>query len=437
MIKQQGMKLFIVLLLSTLFIYSFSHFGALAYEAVTSDEDVFLPGTTIGSVDVSGQAKIDAVTSIADQIQRWQNETKIDVQYKEKLAPVNLAIFQFDIQGSIDNAQNGQQNPVLATIDPNDLDGFLMQLSANLALDDTALTLVKNELLAFAQNLIVGQQQLSINQIIQTDAANETISENTLSLDGASVAMMDWVEGLSPITVPAKSQVSFVKLLEENQLTAMPNGISSVIASAIYRTILSTNFDIVERHIGQNLPAAIDLGYEAKINTDNHLDFVFGNPNDTEYKIELQWSYPELTIQLKGNPFLYKYEIVESDKQEFKPKTIIQYSPQLLPAQKTVKEAGKPGYLIKITRKVYGEKGELLREEIISEDFYAPIEKVEVHGLTAGTTSDGTNTDTTGADNSNENDQETTDSTVSPEEPDEQTTNANNNFWGKPNETEK
>nr|WP_281427656.1 VanW family protein [Mesobacillus maritimus] len=262
--------------------------------------------------------------------------------------------------------------------------------------------------------------------------------------------MKDWVEALSPITVPAQSQISFVKLLEESQLTAIPSGISSMIASGIYSTILSTNFEIIERHIGQVLPDDIELGYEAKINPDNHLDFVFGNPNDTEYMIELQWSYPVLTVQLKGSPFLYKYEIVESDKKEFKPKTIIQYSPQLLPEQNKVKEAGKHGYLIKISRKVLGEKGELLREEIISEDFYVPVEKVEVHGLKAGTTSDDATTDTiqddtepatdtTNADSSTEVDQETTDTNESTKESQGQgqKDSLDNDFWGKPNESEK
>src|SRR5690606_5047149 len=93
---------------------------------------------------------------------------------------------------------------------------------------------------------------------------------------------------------------------------------------------------------------------------------------------------PTLTVQLKGNPLLYNYEILPSNIEEYKQKTIVQYSPNLQPGNKTVKEAGKSGFQINIVRKVYGENGEFLQEKVISEDFYSPIERVEVHGLAAG-----------------------------------------------------
>src|SRR5690606_11403216 len=115
-----------------------------------------------------------------------------------------------------------------------------------------------------------------------------------------------------------------------------------------------------------------------------------------------------LTVQVKGSPFLYSYNIEQSEIEEFKQKTIIQYSPQLLPNQTLVKDEGKAGFRIKTIRKVLGESGEFIREELISEDYYAPIEKIEVHGLKAGEPTSGDTSSVSGSDTENRSTNEST-----------------------------
>jgi hypothetical protein len=437
--NQQGMKLFAVLLVSTLFIYSFSHFGALTYNAMTTEDDLFLPGTSIGSVDVTGISKSDVLQPVTDRLVKWQNETNITLKYKEKTIPVNLELYNFDVPLSIAQAQNGQANNVIATIDSNNVKSLLQQLSSKLELADTDLEKLTSELLSYGNNLNIGEHKVSIEKILEQKAQNEVISETVLSFDDASVAMMDWVAGLTPITIPAESQFSFLKIIEEKKLSSMPASAQSMIASGIYKTILPTNFKIIERHIGQELPNSIDLGYEAKINKDNNLDLAFTNPNDYEYRIELKWHYPTLTVQLKGTPFLYNYEVETSAVTEYKPKTIVQYSPLLYPSQKNVKDYGRNGQLIEVKRNVFAENGELIMNEPISEDYYAPVERIEVHGLTStatntststSTNNNGTSTDPNGTETPVENGAGT-------EVIRENDSNDEDNIWGKPNEAEK
>jgi len=430
--NQQGLKLFVVLLVSTLFIYSFSHFGALTYNAMTTEDDLFLPGTSIGSVDVAGTSRDDALIAVTDRLQQWQNETKMNLKYKEKTVAVNLEIYQFDIQGSVAQAQNGQSNGVSASIDPQGLKTLLTQVSSKLQLESEDLTKLNNELVSYANSLTSGKHKVSIEKLLESKVPDEVISETVLQREGASVAMMDWVAGLSQITIPAESQFSFLKVIEEKKLASMPAAAQSMIATGIYETILPTNFDILQRHIGQELPSYTELGFEAKVNKNNNLDLAFTNPNELDYTLEFKWEHPTLTVQLKGDPLLYKYVIEATDKKEFKPKTIIQYSPQLYPSQKKMKDIGRNGLFTKVLRKVYGEYDEFVREEVLSEDYYAPVERVEVHGLKSTTTTSGTATAVKGENGtqspSNQSEESTTEETSGKDK---------DIIYGKPNEKEK
>jgi hypothetical protein len=129
---------------------------------------------------------------------------------------------------------------------------------------------------------------------------------------------------------------------------------------------------------------------------------------------------------------LYKYVIEAADKKEFKPKTIIQYSPQLYPSQKKMKDIGRNGLYTKVLRKVYGENDEFVREELLSEDYYAPVERVEIHGLESTTTTSGTATPVEGEVGTqppvNQSEESTTEETNNKEK---------EIIYGKPNEKEK
>lgn len=408
----------------------------MTYNAMTSEDDMFLPGTSIGSVDVSGKTRNEALSSVTDDLQSWQNGTILNLMYKEKTIQVNLDIFEIDVQESVVAAQSGQANPMIVSIPSQELKAMLQQLSSKLAIGEEELTKVNNELLSYAHLLKSGEHHIAVGKLLATDDSSVVISETILEFEEVSVAMMDWVAALSPITIPAESQFSFLKTIEENKLTSMPAANKSMIATAIYKTVLPTNFVVIQRHIGQQLPNYIELGFEAKINQKNNLDLAFTNPNKSEYTIELKWVYPTLTVQLKGSSLLYKYVVEQTGKQEFDPKTIIQYSPQLHPSQKTVKEVGRNGLLTNVIRKVYGENDEFLSEEFISEDFYAPVERIEVHGLKSSTTT-GTSTGDDGAGT------ETTTDSASQTESVEDTTSLKDEtsdgkiIYGKPNETEK
>ena len=104
-----------------------------------------------------------------------------------------------------------------------------------------------------------------------------------------------------------------------------------------------------------------------------------------------------LVFSLKGPSFLQQYKIITKDQQNFTPKTIVQFNPELSPTQKIVEKEGKEGQFIKVVREIYSENNELIQKENISEDFYPPVHQVEVHGLIVKQSETTTNNDSANA----------------------------------------
>ncbi|MGJ7920541.1 VanW family protein [Neobacillus sp. LXY-4] len=424
--KKREIKLFIVLLLSTAFIFSFSHFGAKAYNALTEDSTGFKKGTTIAQIDVSNKSKAEALALLNEQLQKWRSETKVTIQYKEKSVPLDIAQYQFDLEASVENAKDGHQNDVVVTFKSGDLYQYMKQMSSKLDSSKVDMDPLVSELIMYAANLTPNQYLLKVDKFLSVANNNEVISEAALSPATVPIELGILVEELSPIKIEPQSQISLLQLLEKRKFTTFPSEAASMVGTVIFKTILASNFTIVEKHIGQVLPDYAELGLEAKVDYTNHLDFVFVNPNDLNYEIGLKLVDHTLTATLKGSPFLYNYKVKLSNKQEFKPKTIIQYSPLLSPDEVKIQQSGGNGLMIKVYREVFGENDVWLSNELISEDFYPPIPTIEVRALKSTTNNTGT-TDT-GTNNTS-----TTDST-SPTQP---APNTEDDLYGKPNEETK
>lgn len=389
-------KLFIVLFICTAFIFSFSHFGASAYQSITEKNDGFGAGTMIGPVDVSGKSTDEALTLLSDSLQKWRSESSVYLQYKEKSVPLDIAGFAFDLESSVEMAKNGEQNEVMVTYKSAELFQYLQSLSTELDESKVKIDPLLQELLGYAAIFQMGEHHIKVEKHLAV-ALNEhdAISGASITPETLPIELGLLVEELSPIKVAAKSQVSVLKLMEERQFTTFPADAATMIASVIYETILASNFTIVEKHTGQVLPEYVELGLEAKVDYANHLDFIFANPNETSYEILLKLEGNTLSAYLQGSSFLNRYELKLSDKKEFEPKTIAQYSPLLSPNAVRVQQAGSNGLMIKVFRAVYGEKDEWLRNEFISEDYYPPLHRIEIRGLNVKSATDGTNTTTT------------------------------------------
>lgn len=380
--NKRGIQLFIILFLCTFFIFSFSHFGASAFDSMIKNEPVFSEGTMLGHIDLSGKTEYEAMETADEQLTEWLNRTERYLHYKENTILLDNALFRFEISESVKAAINNQENKLLVHIDQAALNDILQFQFPSLHLNSIDFKKLNKDLSENAKMLDSSKVDIKLENYLSTaNFTKEVISEATIQLEHTDPSMTGIISKVNQIEIPSGSPFSLLTFIEENGLKNESSYILNGIANGIYELILPTNFSIIERHISHEKPENVQLGYEAKIDFDQKLDFVFTNPNETSYMIELQQNEDNLHVKLIGPAFSNKYVISTKDEQSFTPKTIKQFNPLLKSGEKTVEKTGKDGMLIKIVREIYDEKGALLKKETMSEDFYPPVPQIEVHGL--------------------------------------------------------
>jgi G5 domain/VanW like protein len=368
-------KLFLALVFCTAFLFSFSHFGVKAFDQFIS-KNTYENNTSISNLDLSGLSKSEALNLLMKKQKEWFESTTITIQYKETKKKIDLDHFHFDFKKSIDMIENGKKNELVVQVDEESLRDFLSTFTMQEIQSDTFdFDRFIQELVAFASMLEAGDHTIQIDQYFFAGEENEVISETAMKAGGNVDLLQKWTEQFPSIEIAPQSQFSVLKTMKESN-DVYPSKELSIIATAIYKTVLPTNFSITERHISRELPSYAEAGYEAKVDRNKNMDFVFTNPNKEKYVLEFKMIDNLFYVSLKGSTFAYKYNVKIEDKQTFKPKTIIQYSAQL-PFGKTITlHEGKDGVLVKVIRETVDKSGEVLKKERISEDFYPPVPKV-------------------------------------------------------------
>jgi hypothetical protein len=377
-------KLAVVVLLSTAFLISFSQIGAFAYETVLFKEFRFSKGTSIGNVDVSNLSEKDTEQLLLKLVNQWMASQSTKIIFSEHIVHVPSDLFRFQIKQSIEQAADGQASQLFIELDKEQLLSLL-----NTIIDEKWLKLLDIErlsadLIYYASSLHTKLQTINLINYLSEEAksqfAKQIISEVKVEKGVEEHRdLLHWLSSHPTIEIKGNSYFSLLDYVKakKNNLSAEN---ASFLASIIYKAVLPTNFEIVERHISRELPTNVEPGFEAKVDL-KQKDFIFHNPNFIDYTLKFIVSENGLTARLEGIPFINKYVIESDDIEYFEPKTIVHYSTDVSVGEKRIKQEGKQGLLIRVKRKIYNSNDHLLETKLISEDFYLPIHKIEVHPL--------------------------------------------------------
>lgn len=375
----QLMKLFLVVILSTLYIYSFTNYGALAFEKIVKDDEVFQANTSIAHVDVSGKTKQEAMELLLAAQEEWVQQTEIKISYKEKQEYFDVAKFHFLMEETLNQVAVGRENALIVQVSQNELEELQQFVGTKTSLDIFSL---ENTLTLFPAMLEVGKHTVKLDDFLTDPPGKDVVlAEATVHNSQQLQHLQRWVEQFPEIEISPKQPFSLLKLLEERGEKAYPAQTLSTVATAMYQTLLPTNLMIAERHISRELPGYVTEGLEVKVDSRRGLDFMVMNPNDQSYLLESSIKSDAFHVKLKGQTFLYEYKIKFEDKEIVPRKTIIRYDPLLNSGQSRVAELGKDGLLIKVFREIVDEQGSFLEKELISEDFYPPVHRIEVRSL--------------------------------------------------------
>jgi hypothetical protein len=384
--NKTAVKLFLVIVLCTTYLISFSQISSFAYESIFVKQNRFAKGTMIGSVNVSRLSKKEAIDTIVNRVNEWKAVQNITLAYQERKETIPADLFTFQIEQSVEQVVDGQQSQLFVVLDEKQLYSLISRMVGENLISLFDIERLKNDVIEMAATLKTNLAPIDIanylikEQRMEQKVINEAVITN---LQGNQAEVLAWISKHPTIEVKEKSQFSLANYFKEQSDSGLSSEAMSLVASALYETILPTNFTIIERHISRELPNNIQLGYEAKVDGQNR-DFIFYNPNSSSYIVEFQPMNNGFKVALKGLPFINKYAVELDEIEYFEPKTIIQYSSTLQPNETRLKREGKQGMLVRVKKKVYDEQNYLLKTELIAEDFYPPVHKVEIHGLDVG-----------------------------------------------------
>lgn len=394
----QSLKLLAALLVCTIFIFGFSQVGTLITNQWLPHTNSFSESTLIANAEVSNTSKTDALEKVEEAKNSWITNGTIYLEWAGELQPFPKEAFTFYIPESVELAEDSSQNPLKVELPNGTLLEQIEMLSQNSdifsAMDTEKL---KKDLEEVASHLKEGDHTFSFSDyLVDDEVMDQTNLQITLNIAGQT-AMTELQEVLNgkEIKLRGNEGFSIETWLEKEELT-LSDDAASMFASMLFELIAPTNFGVVERHISKELPAWASEGYEARFQKEK-MDFAFTNPNTSEYTITITVNGASLTGELKGGPLPYTYEVEQVEMQTLSPKTVIQYSATIPGSGTRVKETGKSGSYSQLVRTASDASGQITETIVYSEDFYAPIQRVELHALTQPVvTTDPTNPNTIG-----------------------------------------
>ena len=371
---------FFPLLSATVFIFGFSHAGSFALDRFT-EGSVIHPSTKVASVDIGGQPEEKAKEALAQAVADWKATANMSVELSGEETPIDLSVFHIDINRSFQSLNEGGQTPMAVSLDAEPLMEQLTAAYPEMKVEELDAAAFQQDLLSQA-SMLPSSSVISLSDYFPEGSVQEVTAEALTEEITVTPEIKRFIETFPQIVIKQGTDFSFLRHMEENGFAAEEKGEDlNAVSSLLYKLILQSNFSIIERNTSQELPEEIELGYEAKIAGGSNQDFVFANPNKTDYVIQLELLNNQIYGKLVGFPLATDYKVSLKDKEEFSPKKIVQYNPFLDKNVVQVREEGRKGVLIKVFRQSIGENGELMEEELIAEDFYPPVHRIEIHSL--------------------------------------------------------
>lgn len=165
-------------------------------------------------------------------------------------------------------------------------------------------------------------------------------------------------------------------IILNNQFVEGIGGGVCQVSSTLYNVLLRTNLPITERHphslpvryVPKGMDAAVVYGLK---------DLKFINNTNGHLMLKAYVGQGSLTIKLFGSAEeTNTVEVVSIVEKTFMPKTIVKTKEDLLTGQVVVEQHGEEGYLVRVERIVRDKNQKILVHEILSRDYYPPIDKV-------------------------------------------------------------
>ncbi len=369
----------LVLVGSVAFLSLFSYTGTLMYDMWWKEERLERE-TQIASVDVSEMSEEEAKSALQAEINQWKSEASVHLKWYDETVTIPNEAFSFEVEQSIEHMFSGEsrEEAIKVTVNREEIVRLL-----NLFVFEEQVESQTNmdELVA---DLEVSVSELPAEDVDKNihDYLYEERKPSSLMLESAQRNIpqaedsIQLLQTLSTVIIPAGGSFSLLQTLDEHQIQPVEGESLTVLASAIYEVLLSTNFEVIERSQRHQLYDGVPLGYDAHVIPDEQ-DLVFFNPNAHDYELQLHFDNNELRAELHGLPFPYSIRVDVEQVSQIEPKTRVRYTKERSEGEREVIENGSQGYQVRTVRAIDSIEGEEGIEETVSEDYYPPVHRLE------------------------------------------------------------
>lgn len=193
-----------------------------------------------------------------------------------------------------------------------------------------------------------------------------------------------------------KSGYSEAKVIVGNRFEPGLGGGVCQVSSTLYNSVLLAGMEIVERHNHGLAITYVPMGLDATVSYGVQ-DFQFKNITASPIYMRAVTNGGELTISVYGNL---------QDKVNVKLLHYIdgvigygetrEVSPDLAPGEERVESGGAVGYASRAYRQFLDDSGKVIKEELLSEDYYRPMNRLVLVGPSSPATSNAPSTQTPG-----------------------------------------
>lgn len=340
----------------------------------------FTDHTYVGPFNISNSKTKQAKSKLATDFSELQSKVEVNLIFQDIQFTLPPEIIKFDIDMTLANANSGDENPIIATVSREGLGTVLNQELPRMQFPEDAIDAIADGIEKELQSGIMPRNVYITDYLGTNVITNEIVASSEFTIDGLSPALSKAIHALDNTVILPFESFSMMELLMSPEIGPLSDAEMTFLSSIMYRAILQTNFQINERNISTVLTSTIQPGFEAAMNQTLGLDFKFTNMNKTEFTIRAAWSSGAISLVIEGKPFYYNYEPTITNIETYEPRVIRQYSAFVHDGQIVVSQEGEQG-IEAVVKRTLSVDGQVVETEDVSEDFYAPINRIEIHPL--------------------------------------------------------
>lgn len=370
-------KSIILVILSTFLLYLGSDNFPVLMEQVNAEEKI--PSSTIGSLEVDSLKEDEIMTLLNSKILEWKEKPIVLTGNNTNLTLLP-EWFTFDVETTVNQFFNEIDKPWFAFWKSTPNVHIPLQFTTvpqlNSLIEEQGYLDVEKTLKNINEQ--VGMLSSEPIELVALDLSlfqSERIAFDMEPISFNSNGINEIILALNNRIINNGEVFSLLEHLEAVNLGGN-NETADYIASMIYSVLLQTNFEIVERHSQGVIPPYLEPGVEAKIRKSSNEDLKFINKNNAPVTLKLSMKDSNLLFEIYSIPSEITASYQVRDRIDIKPRTIYRYSSELKPGEEELIQEGKSGLHVSVYRTISEKNGPFEKEDLMSQDYYPPINRV-------------------------------------------------------------